>query len=218
MGRKALDLTGKRFNRLVAIRRSDEKSNGHHVFWQCECDCGNTIIVRKDSLLSGHAQSCGCLLSERYRAGYRRSAGMSNTRIYKIYLSMKYRCYNPCSKAYPLYGGRGIRVCDEWLGESGFHCFYQWAMNHGYSDDLTIDRIDNNGNYQPSNCRWATAKEQGRNRRTSVIIEYKGKKQCLLDWCNELGISRSATTKRLKNNPQIPPEELFGQRRYSAND
>jgi hypothetical protein len=209
MGRKALDLTGQRFNRLIAVRISKEKSDNHHTFWECICDCGNTIIVRKDSLLSGHAQSCGCLLSERYELGYKRSKGMSNTRIYSIYLAMKYRCCDSNAKAYPLYEGRGIKVCEEWLGDKGFFRFHSWAMQNGYSEDLMIDRINNDGDYDPSNCRWATVKEQGRNRRTNIIIDYMGKKQCLLDWCNELGISRSAVSKRLKNNPFILPDELF---------
>lgn len=166
---KLKDLTNKRFGYLVAI--SIDKSAPHkRTKWFCKCDCGNTTIVPTCDLTSGHTTSCGCKKHETKNTTH----GLSNTRIYSIWCGMKKRCYNPQSKAYTTYGSKGITLCDEWKND--FLSFYQWAMSNGYSDVLTIDRIDNEKGYSPENCRWTTHSEQQCNRTNNVFVVYKGKK------------------------------------------
>lgn len=123
--------------------------------------------------------------------------GKSNERIFWIWRDIKLRCYNQNTNGYSRYGGRGITVCEEWLGEHGAENFINWALQNGYTDNLTIDRIDTNGNYEPSNCRWVTKKEQANNRRSNRILEYKGKKQTMKQWADELGINYSTLKMRI---------------------
>lgn len=195
---KLIDLTGQRFGRLVAIERVGRK--GSSATWLCRCDCGKEKVISTHVLREGKAQSCGCLRLERFRAKMVKHGGTikgQEERLYTILKGMKRRCHNAKDRKYHLYGGRGIAVCDEWLGEDGYVNFRAWAMANGYRDDLTIDRIDVNGNYSPWNCRWITLQEQNLNRRNTRYVTYRGEKRTLKSVADECGIYEEALASRL---------------------
>lgn len=180
------DLTGKRFGRLLVIKRVGTNPKNRQYIWLCKCDCGNYKEALTSYLTTGDTSSCGCYrkecelknLSEFW--GKIKTHGLSKTRIYAIWADMKDRCYNSKNRAYKHYGNRGIIVFEDWKND--FMAFYNWSMSNGYTDKLTIDRIDVNGNYEPNNCRWVTQKEQANNKRNSREITLFGETKTVYEF------------------------------------
>lgn len=186
---------GKVYGRLTVLSYGDRDRSGQRLA-NCVCDCGNKVTVPFTRLerTTNHVRSCGCL-SKDVLDTYRVKHDLSKTRLYNIFSGMKGRCYNKKLKSYKNYGGRGITICDAWLRD--FKTFYDWANDNGYADDLTIDRIDVEGNYEPSNCRWLPLSEQQNNKTDNLNITYKGKTQTLMQWSKELGINYNTLRNRL---------------------
>lgn len=182
---KTLDLAGKQFGKLTVIERIENR--GKHAQWLCKCECGNDYRVITGSLTSGNTKSCGCLTVATH--------GMARSRAYKIWRGMRERCFNKNFHHFKDYGGRGITVCEKWLTFDGF-----WEdMKHGYMDDLTLDRKNVNGNYEPSNCRWATMEEQQNNKRCNVLIQIGDEVRNIAEWSRFSGIGFTTIWERLKS-------------------
>lgn len=192
------DLKGKRFGEWTVLDLS-EKNKYNQRLWKCKCSCGEIAEVTSGVLLGGYSRSCrDCAYKK--KGENQKTHGMSRNRIYKIYQGVLNRCNNKNNYSFEHYGGRGIMVCDKWSGEHGFENFYKWAIENGYSEELTIDRIDVNGNYEPDNCRWVDMKAQANNRRNNVSIMYNGKNQTLAQWSEELGINFYTLYARIEKN------------------
>lgn len=193
-----IDLTNKTFGLLTVTHRAiipDKRGS----YWLCSCDCGGEKIARGDHLRYGHTKSCGCIEKKNLKSiqhdGHLVTHNLSRSRLCRIWLGIKTRCFNENSESYAYYGERGITMDSEW--SNNFVSFYNWAINNGYSPNLTIDRKDNNGNYEPRNCRWATAKEQANNRRTTVMITYMGETKPFTYFLDKCGLSPSVARWRV---------------------
>lgn len=192
---KIINLKGQKFGRLTVIKDVGRNNHGS-ILWLCQCDCGNKKVVNSGDLRKGNVSSCGCI-----RKTQLLKHGDSGTRLYNIWCDIKKRCYNHNCVAYKNYGGRGIKVCNEWL--NNYQSFKVWSLDNGYDDTLTIDRINNNGDYEPGNCRWVDMIMQANNTRKNVYIEYKGKIKTISQWSKILNMNPSTIRYRLNIGWQI---------------
>lgn len=194
--KKAQDLSGQRFGNLVVLEFDHKSIKSRKRFWKCQCDCGQQCIVYQNHLKSGHTKSCGC---SHHRTDINVIHGccrrvVPKERIYGIWSGIKNRCLNKNNQAYNKYGGRGITICEEWLDFSNFK---EWAFNHGYSDNLSIDRIDVNGNYCPENCRWANEVTQANNRRNSVYLTVGNETHTIAEWTKIYNLPKGLISSRI---------------------
>lgn len=197
---KVKDLTGQRFGRIVVLEDTHTRDKYRNEIWKCKCDCGKIIFKSSDLLRSKNSNSCGCLANELTRIRNKQmftTHGYGNEdRLHRIWIGIKTRCYNKNDPGYKNYGSRGIVMCDEWKND--FMNFRNWATTHGYNDNLSIDRVNNDGNYEPSNCRWATLEQQGNNKRNNHLIEYNGEIHTLQEWCEKINIKYATLESRLR--------------------
>ena len=185
------NLVGNKYGKLLVVESCGQKANDRHYFSKVRCECGKEYLVPDTELIYGRRRGCTSCGNGSW------IHGKTNTKLFNVWASMKQRCLDKNHKNYKDYGGRGIKICDEWLND--FKTFYEWAMSNGYKEELSIDRIDNNGNYEPSNCRWADLITQANNKRNSRIITYKGKTDTLPNWARKYNIHPTTLAFRLKN-------------------
>lgn len=192
------DMTGITINNLKVIKRVENYKDGK-VQWLVECRCGNEFEAIGKYLRNGSIKSCGCLKSKRMTEHGKAKAthGDSKSRLFSIWSGMKKRCYYKKNIGYKNYGGRGIQVCDEW--KNNYSTFKLWAMNNGYDESLTLDRVDNDGNYEPNNCKWSTVTEQNRNKRNNKLFNYNGKVLTQSEICEITGLSKHQVSKEFSN-------------------
>lgn len=182
------NLIGQRFGSLTVIKKSDKMAKSGSM-WDCICDCGKQKTIARSSLVSGHTKSCGC-------SRYGKQNGMSKERLYNIWRKMHVRCENPRHDHFDRYGGRGIKVCKEW---DSFLVFREWAVNNGYAENLTIDRINGDGDYEPENCRWITQKEQMQNICTNRIILFDGERYTVPQFAEMLKVPQYTVRNQLRS-------------------
>ena len=204
------NLTGNKYGRLFVISFACRR-RGRTMF-VCACSCGSIVEVQSGHLVSGDTKSCGCLKLELVRSRPI-THKLSRTRLYYIWSHMKGRCLRKKDVGWKDYGGRGISICAEWI--DSFESFRDWAFSRGYSSTLTIDRIDNNGNYTPDNCRWVTPTINARNKRNNRIIEYQGRRQPISAWAGELGMTESIIRHRISRGYDPVSALLYGPKRIS---
>lgn len=192
------DLTNQKFGRLTVLKFAGFGSS-HKTQWKCLCECGNEIIVKSNSLITGHTQSCGCLESET-KKNNNKSHGLRYDPLYKTWLNIKNRCNNPNNSHYIYYGKKGIKLCSEW---NNFESFYNWAYTNGYSSGLSIERIDNSKNYCPENCKWIPIEEQSKNRTSNYQIEFEGIVRTVAEISRLTGIKVSTLYSRIQRTGSI---------------
>jgi hypothetical protein len=204
---KLKPLDGLRFGKLLVLARAPDKvfSKGRKsVAWRCRCDCGREVTVIRSNLASGHSKSCGCLKVEACSRTFRKH-GLTDSKVHKIWCDMKARCTNPNADSYPIYGARGIIVCERWA--TSFESFVA-DMGHPPSPSHSLDRIDPNGNYEPQNCRWATRYEQANNKRNTKFYTFDGKTMTIPDWSRYIGVKASILHNRI-NRQKWPIERAI---------
>ncbi len=215
--KRVIDETGKRYGRLSVLEYVGNNKNGAALF-KCKCDCGKEITVTGAKLRNGTTKSCGCYCKDKARERlliFNKSDkyvqpthfihGGKRSRLYRTWCNMKSRCSNPHRDHYDCYGGRGITVCDEWIND--FAAFRAWALDNGYSDDKTIDRIDVSKGYSPDNCRWSAQKEQCRNRRNTLFYKHNGVRKPFIEWCEQFGVNYKLAHARYKKGYAF--EQIF---------
>lgn len=195
------NLTNQTFGYLTCISIDTTKTTSKHTYWLCKCICGKKRSLQTYQLTSGKVTSCGCKNTRRLKVP------QSQKRLYGIYNSMLSRCYKQNNISYKYYGLKGITVCDEW--KNSFSSFSDWALNNGYTDTLSIDRIDNSLGYCPTNCRWIPLQDQQANKTTSVFYTYHEQTHNLKEWCNILGVPYSKAKDRRKYAKRIGKEPTF---------
>lgn len=188
---KFKDIQGQRFNNLTVLNLSDKTNRG--FWWICKCDCGNEVRVLGSNIIRGHSKSCGCIRAKASSDSHYKH-GMINTRIYKIWVGIKTRCTDVNSRPYKNYGGRGITICDKWMMFEGFY----EDMGSGYSDNLSIDRVDNNKGYSKENCKWSTRIEQANNVRNNHIVVVDGITDTLANMSRRYNINYKMAAQRIK--------------------
>jgi hypothetical protein len=185
--RKTNIAIGQRYASLTVVGEAG-RTAASKVLWRCKCDCGEERLVVGSSLLDGRSKTCGCSRS---------SHGMRSTSIYAVFRAMQQRCYSKKAVGYPHYGGRGITICAEWLADR--RTFFAWAKRSGYQEGLTIDRIDNDGNYEPDNCRWTDVLTQANNKRSNRFVEFCGERKTIAQWARSRGLSTNCLWGRIQN-------------------
>jgi len=202
------NIIGNRYGKLTVVELYG-KDKHHNQIYRCICDCGNEQFASAYRLKSASVKSCGCLKKEQPKKAFT-THGLRNHQLYIRWYKMKSRCNNPQDPRYKDYGGRGIRICSEW--ENDLRKFYEWSMTHGYSENLTLDRIDNDGDYTPDNCRWTDSYTQAANKRNNHCITLNGQTKILAEWCRIYNISPVCVVGRLHrgwsemNALTIPPK------------
>lgn len=201
---KHQDLTGMKFGRLFVLREFSNPKPGNYI-WECQCECGNITRVNGKLLRNGTTSSCGCIQRERTKQANTKH-GKRYSNLYGRWCNIKSRCLNPHNPSFRFYGERGISICEEWLN---FDNFYNWAIDNGFKQNLTIDRINTNGNYEPFNCRWVNMEQQNNNRRSNHILEYKGEKHTLTEWAKIIGVDFHLLSDRCKRKDLTTEQILF---------
>lgn len=192
------NLLNQKFNRLT-VQEYSHTDKHHKKHYKCLCDCGKTVTVRADKLKNNHTKSCGCQKIESTSKLMKETKtihGFSNTKIYQAYKNIKTRCYVESSIGFKNYGGRGIKMCEEWKND--FMSFYNWSINNGFKEGLEIDRIDVNKDYKPSNCRWVTRETQANNKRNTIYLTYNNEVKNLKQWSEDVGIPVRVLRSRYK--------------------
>ena len=195
---KGIDLLGQKFGRWTVIKREKNNKNNERV-WLCQCECGHIAIVRGRDLITGKSKSCGCYRNE-VTSNRTSTHNLSKNKLYKLFYGIKQRCYEVNHKSYKYYGGKGIKICDEWLND--FQKFYDWSVANGYDKnakygECTIDRIDTNKDYSPENCRWVSMNIQNKNKGNNRLITYNGETHCLKEWSEKLMINCKVLNSRI---------------------
>ena len=208
-GKGIVDLTGKKYGGLTVLGMSEQRKRENIVYWDCLCSCGNIKSIPSDSLKNGKTKSCGCVYQR--ENPFRKRHGMFNTRPYRIWVAMKQRCENNKAAHYKDYGGRGIVVCDAW---HKFENFWE-DMKDTYQDELTLDRKNNNGNYEKGNCRWATNEQQHNNTRSNILIEYNGEVKTHMQWARERSIGWKTLEGRLKSGWSVERALMTTTQKYN---